>query len=112
MNKYLYGLTMILLSSTASFAFSFGSIVDNITTNVTNSVSNSISEKASEKADESIDGLFNPSEEEVKTSTKEIAQSSQPTNKVAQLKELIQMKKEGYITQEEFNQQKAILMAK
>lgn len=90
-------LKKIILASTISFssllAFDFSNAIDKVTNNVVDSVSN----KTSTAAEKQIDSAFS---EEKKTSS----------NKTDELRELAQMKKEGLITEEEYSQQKKLVL--
>jgi hypothetical protein len=82
------------ISLSSLFAFDFSSALDK----VTNKVADSVSDKASSAAEKQIDSTF--SEEKKATS-----------GKADQLRELAQMKKEGLITEEEYNQQKQVVLS-
>ena len=91
-------LKKIILASTISFssmlAFDFSNAIDKVTNNVVDS----ISDKTSAATEKQIDSAFS---EEKKTSS---------NNKTEALRELTQMKKEGLITEEEYAQQKKVIL--
>lgn len=91
-------LKKIILASTISFssllAFDFSNAIDKVTNNVVDS----ISDKTSAATEKQIDSAFS---EEKKTSS---------NNKTEALRELAQMKKEGLITEEEYTQQKKVIL--
>ncbi|MBP9491507.1 MAG: SHOCT domain-containing protein [Aliarcobacter sp.] len=91
-------LKKIILASTISFssllAFDFSNAIDKVTNNVVDS----ISDKTSTATEKQIDSAFS---EEKKASS---------NNKTEALRELAQMKKEGLITEEEYAQQKKVIL--
>lgn len=91
-------LKKVILASTISLssllAFDFSNAIDKVTNNVVDS----ISDKTSAATEKQIDSAFS---EEKKTSS---------NNKTEALRELTQMKKEGLITEEEYTQQKKVIL--
>ncbi|QDF28516.1 SHOCT domain-containing protein [Halarcobacter anaerophilus] len=103
MKKVLFTSVCISLLTVNLQASFFENMIDKVSDKITQKTENVLTEKS----DKMIDNAVNTMNEENK-STKKVTN----LNKVAELKELVQMKKEGYITDAEFRQQKALILNK
>lgn len=88
-----------LLASAPVFAFDFGNKMDQFA----DSFSNKLFDKAVDGVNSSLDG---EPEQKAQANTK-----ASKNNKMQQLKELVEMKKQGYITEQEFKAQKKLILS-
>ena len=89
----------ILLIASPMLAFDFGNKMDQLA----DSFSNKMFDKAVDGVENAMNGNTSKSKQQQTSSSK--------SNKMQQLKELIEMKKQGYITDSEFRAQKKIILS-
>ncbi|RXJ91814.1 hypothetical protein CRV01_01610 [Arcobacter sp. CECT 8983] len=101
MLKFKKVLLVTLIVTSPIFAFDFGSKMDQLADNVSNSL-----------FDKAVDGVNNSLEGNSKQPTQvNNTTTTSKSSKMQQLKELVEMKKQGYITNQEFNEQKKIILS-
>ncbi|OHD97592.1 MAG: hypothetical protein A3E21_04655 [Sulfurimonas sp. RIFCSPHIGHO2_12_FULL_36_9] len=79
--------------------------------NVINKVTDKLGQKTEEVVEKKVDNMLADEPEKLETKDeKQTAKVASKNDKVEQLKELIEMKKNGYITDSEFQKQKALIL--
>lgn len=80
--------------------------------NIVNKVTGKLEQKAEQVIEKQADAVLSDEPKTVESEAKlqDTTQASSKNDKVGQLKELIEMKKNGYITDSEFQKQKALIL--
>jgi len=101
-NRIVAGLLAILLG---------GSVQADFLDNIVNKVTDKLGQKTEEVIEKKVDNMLADEPEKLEAKNKkQTAEVVSKNDKVEQLKELIEMKKNGYITDSEFQKQKALIL--